>query len=236
MCGYIRRHISNKDLNEFVKSIELLGMIKEHSEDVEIEHFYPAFGGAASRQIKDLIIQTDNFVRSVNATWWFECSERNGELIVNNSLTTFNARNLTSPYWKSAIKHKRGVVVGTALGEGKNVNGKNIHYLMEGVTPILLGAVYKSYPNGLYSTAIITRDSHARFDEYHDKAFPLFLPPDPEFLRLWLSDAPETHPSIAELLEKPQVFNQLKVTPVKTLKGGNPTGPSTLLEPDKSAK
>jgi hypothetical protein len=66
--------------------------------DLFPEHFYPAFGGAASRRITGMIIQEEGELKSVDATWWFDCQEVDGELVVNNKRTTFNARNLTSPY------------------------------------------------------------------------------------------------------------------------------------------
>ena len=233
MCGYARRHISNHDLSEFVKAIGMMRLYEDRVEPDGPQHFYPAFGGAASRQIRGLIINEDHQVKTVDATWWFDCAEQDGQLIVNNARTTFNARNLVSPYWKAAIRHKRAIVLCTALGEGKAVAGKNRHYFMEGETPLLLGAVYRSFPNNLYSTAIITRDAHPRFDAYHDKAFPLFLPPDPQFLKIWLSDAPESNPVIADLLERPRVFNRLKVTAVKTFKDAVPTSSPEYLEPDE---
>ncbi len=227
MCGFIGRRPKNISWDEF------LDLLDEHSRSwtnmlkLHYGGFYPAFGTAA-KEIKDLVIREDGQLKCVNATWWFECSEENGELHVNNSLTTFNARNLKSPYWRHAIRHHRAIVMATELGEGK---GK-IKYLMESETPLLIGAVYRKFPNDLYSTAVITRDSHPRFDQYHDKAFPLFLPNDPHFLRLWLSDEPETHPEIAHLLEHPKVFNHLKVTPVKTFKDAVPTGETEYLEAD----
>lgn len=237
MCGYARRHISNKDLNDFVETIGLMAKFQNRPDQDEplLEHFYPAFGGAASQQIKGMIIQEGDQVKTVDATWWFDCAEIDGNLAVNNARTTFNARNLASPYWKGAIRHHRGIAVVTAIGEGKSVNGKNKHYFVQGDTPLLLGTVYRSFPNGLYSTAVITRDSHPRFEPYHDKAFPLFLPPDVEFLKLWLGEEPETHPSIAHLLDNPQIFNDLKITPVKTFKDAMATGQTEFLEPDELA-
>ena len=44
--------------------------------------------------------------------------------------TTFNARNLDSPFWKGAVRHHRAIVVGTALGESNKVGSTNEHYLM----------------------------------------------------------------------------------------------------------
>lgn len=237
MCGYTRRHISNKALNEFVRQLDLFVNFRDRPEQDEpyLQHFRPAFGGAAHNQIKDLIIQDGGQVKAVDATWWYECAPDEGTLAVNNTRTTFNARNLGSPYWKSAIRRHRGIALVTAIGEGKMISGKNRHYFVEGETPLLMGAVYRPHPNGLYSTAIITRDAHPRFDAYHDKAFPLFLPPDPEFLKLWLSDAPETDPAIADLLANPKIFNRLKITPVKTFKDAVATGETEFLEPDDIA-
>lgn len=232
MCGYARRHIGGKELREFVNLIGMPDLFKDHPDEVLLQHFYPAFGGAASRQINELIIRENGEVKTVDATWWFDCKEVDGELIVNNHQTTFNARNLASPYWKGAIRHHRAVVLATALGEGKEVNGKNRHYFMEGESPILLGAVYRSFPNGLYSTAIITRDAHPRLEQFHDKACPLFLPPDPDFLKLWLGDEPETNPAIANLLDAPKVFGWLKVKPVKTFKDAVATGSTETLISD----
>jgi putative SOS response-associated peptidase YedK len=232
MCGYARRHIQNDDLKAFVDAIGMMELFRGERDENQIEHFYPAFGGAANRQISDLIIREDGEIKTVDATWWFECKEVGDQLLVDNTRTTFNARNLVSPYWRGAIRHHRAIVLATGLGEGKLIDGKNRHFYMQGETPLLMGAVYRPFSNGLYSTAIITRDAHSRFSEYHDKAFPLFLPPDSEFLKLWLSNEPESHPEIARLLENPKVFNALTVTQVKTFKGGQPLSEPKILLPD----
>ncbi|WP_331352549.1 SOS response-associated peptidase family protein [Cellvibrio sp. UBA7671] len=235
MCGYARRHIRLADLEEFVKLIGLLGAYQFDLFDEALLHFRPAFGGAAHQQIKDLIINDEGKLKTVDATWWYQCEEQDGKLIVDNKLTTFNARNLTSRYWKSGIRHHRAIVLATAIGEGKEVDKKKHSYFVESDTPLLIGAVYRKFENNLYSTAIITRDEHPRFSEFHDKAFPLFLPPDPEFLQLWLSDGPETHPAIAHLLENPSIFNTLKVTEVKTFKDAVAKGETITLAPDEQA-
>lgn len=240
MCGYARRHISSKDLIEFMKSIRLMTALGNKQPSEELLHFRPAFGGAAYQQIKDLIIREDGELKAVDATWWYQCEEHEGQLIVDNKLTTFNARNLQNKYWIPGIRHHRGIVLATAIGEGKEVmtadnKKKKFSYFVEGDTPLLIGAVYRKFENNLYSTAIITRDEHPRFSEFHDKAFPLFLPPDPEFLQLWLSDEPETHPVIAHLLENPRIFNTLKVTEVKTFKDALAKGETITLAPDELA-
>lgn len=231
MCGYARRHVraeTLKEMNDLFREYESTYSILDQG----IMHFYPAFGGAASRQLKGLLIRENGKNRFVDATWWFDCQEAGDSLLVNNKRTTFNARNLNSPYWKGAIRHHRGIFLVTGIGEGKMVDGKNRHYLVESDTPILLGCVYRPFPNGCYSAAIITRDSHPRFEPYHDKAFPLMLPHDKQFLDLWLSDAREDHPVIASLLANPSIFTNLKITPVKTFKDGKPIGDSVILAAD----
>lgn len=235
MCGYARRHIKTVDLIEFTNTIGLMSAYQFDAVSEELLHFRPAFGGAAHQQIKDLIIREDGQLKTVDATWWYQCQEHDGQLIVDNKLTTFNARNLQSKYWKHAIRHNRAIVLATAIGEGKEVDKKKHSYFVEGDTPLLIGAVYRKFENNLYSTAIITRDEHPRFSEYHDKAFPLFLPHDPDFLQLWLSDEPETHPAIAHLLENPRIFNTLKVTEVKTFKDAVAKGETITLAPDEQA-
>lgn len=228
MCGYARRHITVDKLRKFV---DLIQVPPESLAAPELRHYYPAFGGAASRTL-DLVVGGEGGRRVIGATWWFDCQEEVDTLRVNNQRTTFNARNLTSPYWRGAIRHNRGMFLATGIGEGKVIDGKNRHFLVESEEPILMGCVYRAFPNGCYSAAIITRDSHPRFEPYHDKAFPLMLPRDPAFIDVWLSDAREDEPQIADLLAYPQIFNDLEITPVKTFKGAVATGEMVRLGRD----
>lgn len=94
------------------------------------------------------------------------------------------------------------------------------------------GCVYRKFPNDQYRAAIITRDARLRFDKYHNKTFPLLLPSDADFLRLWLGDAREDEPAIADLLERPRIFNYLSITPVKTFKNSDAVGPTEQLLAD----
>lgn len=233
MCGYVRRHIGPKTLNEFLELLGITGYYEDENSEPELKHFYPAFGGNPNRTIEGLIIAEEGELKLVNATWWYDCSEVDGEFTVGER-TTFNARNLEGRYWKSAIRHRRAIVVATGLGEGKIIDGKNKHFLVTSDRLLLLGAVYQRFPSGRYSCAIITRDSHPRFEPYHDKAFPLFLPYNKEFLKLWLSQADEQQPQIAHLLASPKIFANLSILPVKTLKGGVATGEMEYLEADSN--
>lgn len=207
--------------------------------DGGLQHFYPAFGGAANKQIKGLIIQEEGRLKAVDATWWYACTREDDRLVVHSrpeeKLTTFNARNLHQSYWRKAINHRRAIVIVSAIGEGKKEEKKKFSYFVEGETPLLLGAVYQHFGDDLYSTAIITRDKHPRFDKYHEKAFPLFLPHDPDFLKLWLSDCPQSDVRIADLLEHPKIFNRLRVTHVKTFKDCVALDETEILEPDDLA-
>ncbi|MBK8187456.1 MAG: SOS response-associated peptidase family protein [Cellvibrio sp.] len=216
MCGYVRRHIGPKTLNEFLELLGISGYYDESNNEPELKHYYPAFCGNPDRKIEGLIIEEEGQLKLVDATWWYECSEEDGEFKVGTR-TTFNARNLESRYWKSAIRHHRAIVVATGLGEGKMIDGKNKHFLVTSDRLILLGAVYQRFPSGRYSCAIITRDTHPRFEPYHEKAFPLFLPYNLDFLKLWLSDADEQQPQIAHLLASPKIFANLSITPSKNV-------------------
>lgn len=231
MCGYARRHVSSRQMNDLAELLDYGGIVEKVPVET-LQHFYPAFGGAASRQLNSLVIREESVTKAIDATWWFDCVEDGEGLVVNNKRTTFNARNLSSPYWKAAIRRHRGIFVATGIGEGKVIDSKNRHFLVESDEPLLLGCVYRPFNNGCYSAAIITRDEHLRFSEYHDKAFPLMLPPDPEFLKLWLSDEREDHPAIAHLLNDPKIFTDLKVTPVKTFKAGEAVGTVEYLAAD----
>jgi len=231
MCGYARRHVNSRQMHQLADLLSTGGLVIKVGVE-SMAHFYPAFGGAAGRQLNDLVINDGGSIKTVDATWWFDCQDVGDSLVVNNKRTTFNARSLTSPYWKGAIRHHRGVFIATGIGEGKMIDGKNRHFLVESDQPILLGCVYRKFPNGQYSTAIITRDAHLRFDKYHDKAFPLMLPHDSDFLRLWLSDAREDEPAIADLLEHSRIFSDLNITPVKTFKDAKPLGPTESLARD----
>lgn len=231
MCGYARRHISSRQLHELADLFNDAGLVVKRGVE-ELVHFYPAFGGYASRQLNDLIIVADDCLATVDATWWFDCEEAGEALLVNNKRTTFNARNLSSPYWRGPIRHQRAVLVVTGIGESKLVEGKKRHFLVESEEAILLGCVYRRFSNGCYSAAVITRDSHPRFEPYHGKAFPLMLPPDPEILKVWLSDASEQSPVIMSLLSCSKIYNRLAVTEVKTFKGEEYLSEVKILQAD----
>ncbi|MDR7088628.1 SOS response-associated peptidase family protein [Cellvibrio fibrivorans] len=232
MCGYVRRHVGPRTLKEFLSLLGMTGYYEDIQDDEpELKHFYPAFGGNANRRIEGLLIQQDGELKLVDATWWYDCQEVNGELEVGPR-TTFNARNLASTYWKDAIHRRRGIVIATGIGEGKTIDGKDKHYLVTAERLMFLGAVYREFSGEHYSCAIITRDTHPRFEPYHDKAFPLFLPPNLDFLKLWLSDASDDHPQIVQLLANTRIFSDLSITPVKTFKGGVATGSTEYLKAD----
>lgn len=231
MCGYVRRHVGPKTLREFLELIGYQGYYDEPDEEPVTKHFYPAFGGDPNRTIQGLLIQEDGELKLVDATWWYHCEEIDGQLKVGHK-KTFNARNLHIPFWRDGIENHRAIVIATGIGEGKEIDGKNKHFLVTSERLMLLGAVYKKFPCGKYSCAVITRDEHFRFSPYHDKAFPLFLPYSIEFLKIWLSKVKDDHPRIAQLLAAPRIFSDLKIVPVKTFKGEVATGPTEYLKAD----
>lgn len=233
MCGYLRRHIGPKNLKEFLAVIGLPQLEFQFPENGEPLHFRPAWGAVPEHQIKDLIIMEDGKPKVVNATWWYACEEQGETLRPNIPKQTLNARRLYLEYWQEALRYRRGIAVATALGEAIGPKGKEKRFFVEGERPLLIGCLYQRFQNGRYSCAVITRDEHPRFKDFHEDAFPLMLPYDTSFLKLWLSDAPANTPEISRLLKQPKIFTDLTVTPVKTYKDAIPKGSATLVHADE---
>lgn len=234
MCGYIRRGGSGAAIRDMLGRSGLSSLQKAFAdrEQGDVEHYYPAFGGDPGKQIRQLIVAGEQGPEVVDATWWFDC-EPAGESLRIGQRTTFNARNLESPYWKGALKHRRALVVATGLGESKWVNGRKHQYYMEGANPFLLGALYRTFDNGCYSCAVITRNSHPRFDEYHDKAFPCFIPCEKAFIDLWLYETGSVPPEISDYLHKPRITEDLWVSEVRTFKRASRDLSADYLPADK---
>ncbi|WP_371195613.1 SOS response-associated peptidase family protein [Glaciecola sp. SC05] len=183
---------------------------------------YPAFGGDINRRVP-LLIQERGEDKWVNAIWWFDGMVED-KLTYLGSRTSFNARNLNSPYWKAALEHSRGCIIASEIGESKLLGKTKHQYLLSSDEPFLLGALYRKLENGDYCCAVITRDAHPKMAPYHDKAFPLFLPIQETFLRDWLSPQVQASASIDALLAQPKLFPTLRVQRVKTYKDKQPIG------------
>lgn len=236
MCGYIRRVTDCPEVQALLEELGLGSLVSHFREpsQPEIEHFYPAFGGDPRRQIRSLIVADGEGAKAVDATWWFDCHPEGASLRVGER-TTFNARNLESRFWKAALHTRRGLVVATGLGESKWDSGRKKQYLVEAEYPFLLGALFHSFDNGCYSCAVITRDSHPRFEAYHDKAFPCFLPADRRFIDDWLHGSGTLPAGIATYLEQPQITVPLKISRVKTFKRGVSSPEAVRLQADGAA-
>lgn len=219
MCGYIRRVTDNAYVKALLISVGLDDVVAEFSSTSQgIQHFYPAFGGDANKTIDKLIINERGKLKVVNATWWFDC-EAVGDGLRVGDRTTFNARNLASSYWRKALHTQRALVVATGLGESQMVQGKKHQYLMEGATgAFLLGALYRSFENGLYACAVITRPASAKFAQYHDKAMPLFIPHNSDLVSQWLDPKVSRSDAIDQLLDHSALSIDLRVTRVSTYK------------------
>lgn len=228
MCGYLRREISQERYDEFLRQFDLeLGSshIRSSRQD-----FYPAIAGYVDRQIDDVIIRQSGQLRSVSATWWYDCHLNEGKVVAGH-YESFNARNLDSSFWRNAIRRHRGLVVATGLGESKKLPGHSkSSFLMTSKEPFFLGLVYKPLAENIYSAAVITRNKHPRFEKYHDKAFPLFLPKDKSVIDLWLGEADDSDPVISELLNNPKLYADLEVLEVKSFKSGEPRTKKTVSE------
>lgn len=212
MCGYIEVDGERQQAVMQFPEREIAQQFLAKS----FKRYYPAFGQDPNKTI-DIIIQENNQLKQVSATWWFDCTDSPEGLVVG-SKTTFNARNLDSLYWQGALQHNRAIVLATGIGESKKVGKTKHQYYMQSEDVFVLGALYRKYSDGRYSCAVITRDSHAKMQPYHDKAFPGFLPNDDQFLSLWLSKSVQQHPVIDQELNRPTLYPTLKVQRVKTYK------------------
>ncbi|WP_339721837.1 SOS response-associated peptidase family protein [uncultured Paraglaciecola sp.] len=178
--------------------------------------YYPAFGQDANKTI-DIVIEENGTLKQVAATWWFDCVDSIEGLRVGTR-TTFNARNLDSPYWRGALHNNRAIVLATGIGESKIVGKTKHQYYMQSDEVFILGALYRKFSEGRYSCAVITRDAHPKMEPYHDKAFPTFLPNNDPFLKLWLSKSVQQHLAIDNELNHATLYPSLKVQRVKTYK------------------
>jgi putative SOS response-associated peptidase YedK len=218
MCGYVELENGEKPI-EGLKQLNFDDLIGDFTE-ARLEKCYPAFGGDVQRKIPIIIIEQGS-LKKVYATWWFDCYLDNEQLVVGNR-TTFNARNLTSPYWQQALLNQRGILLATGLGESKLIGKTKQQFYFSSKQAFCLGVLYRRFANGQYSAAIITRDAHPKFEPYHDKAFPFFLPLQSEFAQLWLTHNQAIDPRIWQLLAQPILYPELQVQRVKTFKNKEP--------------
>lgn len=217
MCGYIEIN------GERPSRVAQLPNFEEYLPFVssnKIKSFYPAFGRDPNRKL-DIVVNENGRLKQVAATWWFDCFLSDNELIVGNR-TTFNARNLDSPFWQHALHHQRAVVFANGIGESKLVGKTKHQYYMQSSDIFALGAFYKKFDNGQYSCAVITRDAHPKMEPFHDKAFPCFLPMQADFLDIWLDPTILQHPRIDFALNNPTLYPTLEVQRVKTYKDKMP--------------
>lgn len=141
---------------------------------------YPVFGPNPNKTI-DIVIEENGVLKQIAVTWWFHCSDSQEGFHVGTR-TTFNARNLESPYWQDGMLHNRVIVLATGIGESKRLDKTKLRYYMQSDDAFVLGALYCKFSVGIYSCAIITKGVHPKMAPYHDKAFPCFLSINDNFL------------------------------------------------------
>lgn len=212
MCGYIEVDGERQDP---VMQFPEREIAKQFSCKM-FKRYYPAFGQDPNKTI-DIVIEENGELKQVAATWWFDCTDSFDGFQVG-SRTTYNARNLDSPYWRGALHNHRAIVLATGIGESKIVGKTKHQYYMQSDEVFVLGALYRKFSEGRYSCAVITRDAHPKMEPYHDKAFPAFLPNNDPFLKLWLSQSVKQHSAIDNELNHATLYPSLKVQRVKTYK------------------
>lgn len=219
MCGYFG------NLHECPEVLTILM-------DLNIPLPYPKGQYYQRREVPGLITSTESGFDQSTALWWYALKLDAGEWQVNNQVTSFNARNLTSPLWRNAIQTRRAVVFASEIGES---NGRH-RYLMRSAQGIALGAVYRDWvsPSGetKRSMAIITRSPHSRFKQFHEKSTPCFLPLDSAFLQHWLDPSIAHSDLLDDVLSAPRLTTDLVVHPVKSFKGAELQGEPFHLKRD----
>ncbi len=219
MCGYFA------NLRETAAIIDLL-------KQIGIALPYPVQRAYQRRVFAGLVTIQNGRAALSEALWWFALREHGDKLVPNEKYTSFNARDLRKPLWRTAARTSRGLVLATEIGEAQ---GKQ-RYLMTSSEGFALGCLYKDYAladgTRVRSFAVITRPPHHRFSRYHDKAFPLFLPMDKAAIEEWLNPEIETSPLIEEILDNPRLEADLAVTPVKTYRNAEALGATEILHRD----
>ena len=223
MCGFVSyENATTREYPQWTAGLDLPSSLSLLLSSWPNYKAYPAFGGDTYKRVPLLICEQGEY-KEVSAIWWFDAFSEN-KVTYLGKRTSFNARNLDSPFWKSALNNNRALVLATHLGESKLVGKTKHQYLMQSQQPFMLGAIYRQLDNGDYCCAIITRDAHPKMTPYHEKAFPLFLPLQPEFLNLWLGAENAQNAEIQALLQAPKLFPTLHVQRVKTYKDKQPIG------------
>ena len=234
MCGFIQRITDSPDVIALLEEVGLtqtIPLFANESSTSNVINFYPAFGKAAERQITNIIVSSDS---TIDATWWFDAKPVGNTLEVGNR-TTFNARNLDSPYWGKFIRERRAIVVATAVGESNPVGKGKSHYLMKPTSgALLIGAVYRRFSNGLFSCAVVTRPPIDSFSQYHEKSIPCFLPHDSHAINAWLTadKLGSLNDEVEYILDNPRIYTDLEVTRVKTFKSAQAIGEVNTLKAD----
>ena len=210
---------------------QTIPLFVNESSTSNVINFYPAFGKAAERQITNLIVSDDS---TIDATWWFDAKPVENTLEIGNR-TTFNARNLESPYWGKFIRERRAIVVATAVGESNPIGKGKAHYLMKPTSgALLIGAIYRRFSNGLFSCAVVTRPPIDGFSQYHEKSIPCFLPHDKHAINAWLTADKQgsLNNEVEYILNNPRIYFDLEVTRVKTFKSAVAIGEVIMLKAD----
>ncbi|WP_334020759.1 SOS response-associated peptidase family protein [Alteromonas sp. S015] len=232
MCGFIQRITDSPDVIALLEEVGLtrtIPLFANESSSSNVINFYPAFGKTPERQITNLIVSGDS---TIDATWWFDAKPVGDSLMIGDR-TTFNARNLDSPYWGKFIRERRAVVVATAVGESNPVGKGKAHYLMKPTSgALLIGAVYRRFSNGLFSCAVVTRPPVEGFSQYHEKSIPCFLPHNSHAINSWLAADLQgaLNAEVEYILNNPRIYSDIEVTRVNTFKGAEVIGEVNVLK------
>lgn len=192
------------------------------------------------RVIPGLITHENGNYQQSKAMWWF-AHEKNSDGMYepNFKYTTFNARNVDSNFWKPHLNQRRGIFLASEIGESQGAVSNAKKYLMTSERGLILGAIYNDWHNEdgsvQRSVAVITRDPHKRFSQYHDKSIPCFLPADLDVIKHWLDPTINANDALIQsLLDQPTITEDLSVQQVKTYSKAEALGDPERLKKDSS--
>lgn len=178
------------------------------------------------------IALADPQLRAIRTTWWFLIGSDGKP---NYTYSTFNARRLDGKMWRGPINTSRCVIPATAFGESIGTGGKKRSYLIKSDSAVLLGGLYRHYDTSrgpVTGMAVITCSPHSRLSQYHDKACPLFLPHDTDFIKQWLDPNVGVTKAMLDVIKQPLLTTGFTVVPVKTTRNHTQVAPVERLEAD----
>ncbi|WP_100657391.1 SOS response-associated peptidase family protein [Alteromonas flava] len=183
-----------------------------------------------------ILLQDQIQPRWCSATWWLLLdkvrNEDGSSSFKPSRYTSFNTRsdklNVKGSAGYHSFRQQRCLVMVTGFGESQKT-AEGVQYTdfrAEAGHCIVLGGLYRKWPQGQVSFSIITTPAHPKIAHYHQKASPLMLPQSVETLLPWLDPTFSDVEYFAALLEQPLLPQSLIAQAID-----KPSSYETIAEP-----